>query len=99
MNFKKEPFGKRMRRIFGEAFPRFFNWDDRVHPTVKRYGVHVAIHAGMKSQELNDLCKKITKETGQLTDWSFQGGRAYIRTVGDAEKVRALLPYDKGQWG
>lgn len=54
-------------------------------------GITIAMMAGKGSAEIETYVKSIAQKTGQLVDWHYVGGRAYVKVLGDVEIVRKAI--------
>ena len=57
-------------------------------PDIYQNGLAVAVIAERKANEIENLVKKIAKETGVKIDWHYVGGKAEVLALGDVDKAR-----------
>lgn len=54
-------------------------------------GEAVCAIAGISSNRMETFIQRVARSTGERVDWHFAGGRAIIKVLGDAAKVRASI--------
>jgi hypothetical protein len=45
----------------------------------------------IRSNAMEDWVKKVAQESGQRVDWSFMGGRAVVKALGDIDRVKTVI--------
>jgi len=54
-------------------------------------GQAVFISHSINTTQFEEWVKKVAALSGQRVDWHFMGGRAVVRCLGDAEKVKQAI--------
>lgn len=80
---KQEEFNKRTARCDSRVFA-----DGKI----------IALLGSVHSEVMEAWCRRIAQESGQKVDWSFSGGRAVVKALGDLEMVDkcAYWGFDEG---
>lgn len=58
---------------------------------VRQNGKAVLMTHTFESEEIEDWVQLVAKESGQKVDWSWMGGRAVVRALGDLNKVYSAM--------
>jgi hypothetical protein len=54
-------------------------------------GEAVCVIAGVSSNRMETFIQSVAVSTGERVDWHFAGGRAVVKVLGDATKVRESI--------
>lgn len=60
-------------------------------PHIMNDGISVFVTHSISSNRMERWVKEVAKESGQLVDWHFVGGRANIRAIGDLGAVKRAI--------
>lgn len=64
---------------------------DRCEQDVFDHGKVVALIYGPRGHTIEDWILTVCAESEQKVDWSFMGGQAIVKCLGDSERVRATM--------